>query len=334
VVSWSPVAVDVPESDSDVRTVKAIAHLSAASGRTVVVTYDVGGTASAGSDHDAASGTITFKPGETERAVRLHVLGDNVDEPDETAVLTLHGSATGTVGDGVFAATIVDDDPAPAVTLTAADGSIAEGGSTTSVTAHLHHPSSSAVTVHLAFGGNATAADDYTRSSDTIVVAAGQTSGSVTIAAVDDALDENEENVKVEIESVTNGAENGQQSLRVAIVDDDAPPTLSFEPTSRTLSEGNTGSKEVTATLVLSAPSGRMVSVPYGVGGTATPQTDHTAVDGNVQFAVGATRRTIRFNVLGDTAPEATESVVLTLGDVVNAAVGAGTHTTTITNDD
>jgi hypothetical protein len=88
--------------------------LSAPSGRTVTVAYRTAdGTASAGQDYLATSGTLTFSPGQTRRVVTLTILGDAEHEPAETFTVTLSSPSNVSVARGVATITIVDDDPAP-----------------------------------------------------------------------------------------------------------------------------------------------------------------------------------------------------------------------------
>src|SRR5205823_451974 len=66
--------------------------LTGATGRTVTVNYATqNGTATAGSDYTAASGTITFLPGQTSKTLPIQVLGDATAEPDETFKVNLSG---------------------------------------------------------------------------------------------------------------------------------------------------------------------------------------------------------------------------------------------------
>src|SRR5947207_1034206 len=92
-----------------------------------------------------------------------------------------------------------------------------ENGSTTVTatmsTATLSAASSFDVTVDLAFSGTATNNDDYTRSDTQIVIPAGSTTGTVTLSAVPDALDETDETIVVDITGVTNGTESGTQQI-------------------------------------------------------------------------------------------------------------------------
>jgi uncharacterized delta-60 repeat protein len=68
------------------------------------------GTATAGSDYTATSGTLIFAPGETSKTVAVPITNDSADEPDETFVLNLIGARNGSVADDQGAGTITDDD--------------------------------------------------------------------------------------------------------------------------------------------------------------------------------------------------------------------------------
>ena len=73
------------------------------------------GTATAGSDYTATSGTLTFAAGETSRTVAVTVLDDSVDEQSETFTLTLSNASGGNayIADATATGTIENDDPMP-----------------------------------------------------------------------------------------------------------------------------------------------------------------------------------------------------------------------------
>ena len=72
------------------------------------------GTASAGSDFTAASGTVTFAAGQTQKTIGVTVLGDTLYEGNETFAVTLSNPSAGlSIYDGQATGTIVDDDPVP-----------------------------------------------------------------------------------------------------------------------------------------------------------------------------------------------------------------------------
>src|SRR5207249_1037568 len=157
--------------------------------------------------------------------------------------------------------TITDNDPAPAVTLSLTGSPMAEAGGVATITAALSAVSGQTVTVNLAFSGTATLTSDYTRSGTSIVIAPGSTTGSITLTAVQDALDELDETIIVDISTVTNGTELGTQQVTATISDDDGP-TISVS--SVTVAEGNTGSTtNANFSVSLSAASLQVITVDY-----------------------------------------------------------------------
>lgn len=88
--------------------------LSAASAQPVTVQYaTANGTALAGSDYQATSGTLTFAPGETQKTITVQVIRDTVAEPTETFSLALSNAVNATLSTAQATGTILDDDAAP-----------------------------------------------------------------------------------------------------------------------------------------------------------------------------------------------------------------------------
>ena len=72
------------------------------------------GTATAGSDYTALPlTTLTFNPGHTSQTVTVTILGDLMDEPDETFTLNLSNATNATIDDGEATGTILNDDGPP-----------------------------------------------------------------------------------------------------------------------------------------------------------------------------------------------------------------------------
>ena len=71
------------------------------------------GTAQAGSDYTAATGSVTFAPGETAKTVSVAVLDDSHDEGSETLTLTLTNPSGAYLADGVATGTIENTDAMP-----------------------------------------------------------------------------------------------------------------------------------------------------------------------------------------------------------------------------
>ena len=69
-----------------------------------------GGTAVAGTDYEAASGTLTFAPGTTRQTIEVSTREDEIDEPNEQLTVTLSAPSGATLKDAVGLGTITDDD--------------------------------------------------------------------------------------------------------------------------------------------------------------------------------------------------------------------------------
>jgi hypothetical protein len=151
------------------------ASLSAPSTKTVKVDYKTAnGTAVAGSDYNAVSGTLTFAPGQTRTTFGVLAHGDTQAEADETFSVRLTNARNATIADGTGVITLRDDgDGLPQINIS--DASAVEGDVLTFIVT-LSKPSTQAVTVDYGWG--------------TLTFAPGETSKSISIATRDDSVPE------------------------------------------------------------------------------------------------------------------------------------------------
>ena len=92
--------------------------LSRAASRAFTVDYATSdGSAQAGVDYTAASGTLTFQVGESSRTIEVAVLDDAHDEGEETLTLRLSNPAGGRLTDAEATGTIENRDPLPRALL-------------------------------------------------------------------------------------------------------------------------------------------------------------------------------------------------------------------------
>ena len=97
-------------------------------------------------------------------------------------------------------------------------------------------------------------------------------------------------------------------------------PTLSIS--SPSVTEGDSGSVNLTYTVTLDTASGKQVTVQYADAGTgtATSGTDYTAITGGtLTFAAGTTSQTFNVSVTGDVLDESNETVLVSLSAPTNA---------------
>jgi hypothetical protein len=117
-------AADVAVIEGNTGFTQAIVNVTLSGGtlQPVTVKYATAdGSAVANSDYVAASGTLTFQPGETLKTVALSVVGDTIAEATETFVLNLSSATNGTIGKAQATITIIDDDSTSWVNSTVAD---------------------------------------------------------------------------------------------------------------------------------------------------------------------------------------------------------------------
>jgi hypothetical protein len=325
--------VSAAEGNSGTKQFNFTVSLSAASSSTVTVQYaTANGSASSSSDYTSTSGTLTFAAGETQKTVTVLVNGDSTVESNETFVVNLSSAANATIGTSQGTGTIQNDD-VPTVSI--GNVSVNEGNSGTTqfnFTVSLSAASESTVTVQYATAnGSATAGSDYTATSGTVTFAAGETQKTVTVLANGDTTVESNETFAVNLSSPSNATLGTSQGTGT-ITNDDSP-TLSIGNVS--VSEGNSGTTQLTFTVALSVASADTVTVQYATAnGSASSSSDYTATSGTLTFAPGETEKTITVTIAGDTAIESNETFTVTLSSPSNATIGTSEATGTITNDD
>ena len=116
-----PVGISVADArveEGDGALLAFVVTLSRAAGGTVTVDYATSdGSAQAGVDYRAASGTLTFRAGKSSKTVEVAALDDSHDEGEETLTLRLSNASGARVTDAEATGTIENTDPMPAALL-------------------------------------------------------------------------------------------------------------------------------------------------------------------------------------------------------------------------
>gem|GEM_PF-1917384 len=196
------------------------------------------GTARAGSDYVAASGTLTFPAGSTaSRQVVVNVLDDTVDEEEEeTFVLTLRNATNASLAGGgsTLAATGTihdDDDPSVAVSFGASRYNVTEGRSA-GVAVRLDRDPERHVEVFLEWThlGGATPAD-YWGLPASVSFSSGQTRQTFEVGATDDEEDDDGESVALRFATPLPDRVAARGGTTIAIADNDGGPPTGGPPT-------------------------------------------------------------------------------------------------------
>jgi hypothetical protein len=291
--AYTPSALRVtgpnPVTEGNTGTVNAAftVTLSPSSSSTVTVKYaTANGTATAGSDYVAASGTLTFTAGQTSKTISVAVNGDTADEPNEAFYLSLSNPTNATIATGQGTATIVDDD-IPTVSMSINDVSVAEGNSGTTnavLTVTLSGTTAQTVTVNYATAnGTATAGSDYSAAIGSLTFTPGQTSKAITIAVNGDATVEPNETFVVNLNSPVGATLADGQGQVTILNDDGTPASVPVVWTSLVGATANGGSLTKTA------------ATAWGNAGAISTQ-QLPSGDGYVEFAAS---ETTTFRMLG-----------------------------------
>ncbi len=311
-------------------------------GKSTINFSTVPGTATGPADYVPRSGKIRFAGHKLTRTVSVTIVGDALDESDETFSLKLSGAKGAELADAEATGTILDNDAAPSVSV-GPPVSVPEGqtGDTSFATVEVTLSAASGLPVSVDWAtaeGTATVADnDFVPDAGQLDFAPGETSKTVLIEVVGDVASEGDETFDVVLSSPVN-ATLGSATDVVTIVDNDPIPPGSavLTVTGASKREGGAGTTTLTFSVARSGETTTAVDVDFAVGdGTASAPTDYTVTTGNLAFAPDQTVGTIDVTVHGDGTLEHNEILFLSLlNPSAGAAISTGQATGTIVNDD
>lgn len=313
--------------------------LNAPSAQIASVNYATSnGTASAGSDYTATSGTLIFGIGELIKTFTVPIINDAIqDNGTETVNLTLSNPVSATFGLVPTATLFLVDDDVTTVQFGAATATVNENSGTAAIAVTLSRAAAFSITVNYATSnGTALADSDYTAAMGTLTFAPGEVSKTFPVNIVNDNVFEANETLNLVLSNVTPvSATIGVpgNSAVLTIVDDDPQPTVQFSTNTYGVGEA-AGSTTIAVTL--SSLSSLPVTVNYATSnGTATAGSDYTAATGMLTFAPGESSKTFPMAITADALDEDNEVVGLSLSAPTGATLGTPANATlTITDDD
>ena len=216
---------------------------------------------------------------------------------------------------------------------------VTEAGSTATFTVQLGQVPSANVTVAVSSGD--TTEGSVSPGTLTFTTTNWNTAQTVTVTGANDSIQDGNVswNVVLTPSSTDTGYSGMSKVVNVAMTTSDDEGSPSFSINSPSVTEGDTGSANLTFTVTMSPESTSQYTVNYADAGTgsATSGTDYTALASSttLTFAAGDTSKTITVSVTGDTLSEGNETVVITLsGASTGSTIGTSSGTGTITDDD
>ncbi len=305
-----------------------VVALTAVSG--LDVSFDTSTTPGAAGAADFTALTAnrrTIPAGASSITVAVATSTDAIDETDETFTFSLSALANATAGALTATATIADDDDPPVLALVSS-GPVSEGTPSVFVVG-LSSPTSFDVTFQLnTTTGSASSADFTALTAAGGTIAAGALTTSISVATIDDLLNETSESFTLALASPSN-ATIVTPSTTGVINDNDAAPVVSVADTS--IAEAGT----LVFTVSLSAVSARDVTFTASTtADTAATPADFTTVSAGGTIAAGALTTTVSVVTATDTLDENNETLTLALSAIVNGVGGDTSAVGTIVDDD
>jgi plastocyanin len=225
----------------------------------------------------------------------------------------------------------------PSVKFNPTSLTVNENAGTATVTLNVTNPNSTATSVDVRVkGGTATAASDYTFTSQTVTFPANSTTAqSFTFPIIDDATQEIDETIILALRNATNSATIEADSILTITIpaNDITNPVVNFvAPYSVTKAEGT----QHVFSLAISSPNANATNVKVFVKSTSTASSaDHSGVSASglsITFPGGSSsNQSEGINIVDDVLAESAETVVLVLRDPTNSATIGSDSIITIT---
>ncbi|MDZ4097988.1 MAG: Calx-beta domain-containing protein, partial [Methylophilaceae bacterium] len=257
--------------NEDAGTLTFTVSLSTESGKPISVDYATrNGSATAGSDYVAGTGTLNFAPGELTQTITIAITDDMIFEGNEQFFVDLSNAVNAQITVPSGTATIIDNEVAP--TILVGNVSVEEGAGYAVFTVTQSGASSTSTNFWVGLtNGTATLGSDYgsavqisndggatwtTTTNGSIP--AGSTNVLVRVPITDDTIDELDETFSLSVNVTSGNTSNATATATATIIDNDPTPSLVINDVSVNEAAGT-----ATFTVTLSTASGQTVTVNY-----------------------------------------------------------------------
>lgn len=296
------------------------------------------GTAKAGEDYVATSGTLVFGNLESVKTIYVPILNDGAGEPYEDFKVVLSNPSTGTSISWIpFTwVTLVDEDGV--IQFTTTNLSVAENAGTVTATVERLGAVTNTATINYATTFRSAQANlDFIHTTGTLTFTNGQTSHTITVPILNDGLMEGSESFMIELFNPIGATLGPARAVTVTILDNDGPirlvpATNLFLGTNLVVSES---AGQAVFTVERNNDGQGAITVDYLVtGGTASNGLDYAVSGSSVTIPAGGTNAMISLSILEDTLAERDETLFVKLLNVTgDGSLGDATNTALVILD-
>ena len=181
--------------------------------------------------------------------------------------------------------------------------------------------------------GTAVSGEDYRRARGTLTFSTGETQKTVTVAVIDDQLEDSGEIFTLNLRNPSDGTLKDASAIGTILDDDDLlrpKPLLTISD-----AEAYESDEEIVFTITLDNAPWEAASVAYAtVDGTANAGEDYEASSGTVTFATNETEKTVTVNVIDDHLEDTGETFTIILSNPSGVFLSDTEATGTILNTD
>lgn len=334
VISFTTATRSVSESGG---TITIALSVTPAAPATLRLPFTASGTAGVG-DGTLSASPLVIPAGATSAGISVTLADDSTVEGSETLVLTLQApdSAGGSLGAiRTHTLTITDNDAAgggPVLRFATDAASAAENAGTVNAVVNVTPAPTANLSIPYTVGGTSSAAD-RTVAASPLVIPAGSTSGNISVAISDDASVESSETVVLTLSAPAGTTLGSPSTHTLTLLDNDgsAGPVVGFAAADQSALES---AGTVNINIVISPVSSSEITLPYTVGGTASPA-DRTVPASPLTIPADTSNASIPVTLVNDVGAEGSETVIVRLGTPTGAALGSvSEHTLTINDDE
>jgi sugar lactone lactonase YvrE len=167
-----------------------------------------------------------------------------------------------------------------------------------------------------------------------ITILAGETEGNITIAGIDDIIDEYEETIEITPTTTINCTLNASDPISIAITDNDEMPSIAFSFSADKIKENS--STDVNLIATTSVVSGKDIEISFTIEGDALETDEYVLSSRGITILAGDTvgRLSISTNGLDDALIEVLKTIIFRVNSVTNATVETETASLLYESDD
>ncbi len=302
----------------------------------LTVFFNVSGSAGNGVDYVDVGNSVVIPAGSPSALIGIVPFDDFLVEGNEDVVVSLATNAAYQVSFPTNATVfLLDNDPT--VSIEAPVNTASEGGGNGQFRITRTGPTTAPLPVFFHVAGTALPNADFVPFGSGVLMPAGQSSVTITVAAINDALVEGTETIVVTLD-LDPAYTVGLPLAKVSILDNDGPdafagtPLVSvvataaaaeISPDALPIPEVTTTNVPGIFTVTRSGPTSSPLTINYTMSGAAQNGIDYEALLGTVIIPAGAVNAQVPFYPIDDGTVEGTETVTMTVAPGAGYLLGA-----------